>query len=74
LQPLLCPVVEIALETPALGVASLDEPRARGGELLSCIRVRQRLRDQLGEAEEALLGPLGERFLTSQCPVNAGSR
>ena len=33
-EPLLGAVVEVALEAPALGVLRLDEPRARGPDLL----------------------------------------
>jgi hypothetical protein len=68
-QPLLRSVMEVALETPALGVTRLNQPCPRGGELLPRIGVRQRLRDQLGEAREALLGALGQRLL-----AHVGSR
>jgi hypothetical protein len=56
--------MEIALEMPALGVTRLHRPRARRGELLARIGVRERLGDKLGEALEALLGALGQRFPT----------
>jgi hypothetical protein len=41
--------VQVALQPPALGVAGLDDARARGGELLARVGVGERLRDELGE-------------------------
>ena len=55
-EALLGAVVEVALEAAALGVAGLDEPRPRGGELLARVGVRQRLGHQLGEVAQAPLG------------------
>ena len=54
-EPLLRAVVEVALEPPALGVAGLDDARARGGELLVGVGVGERLRDQVGEVAQPLL-------------------
>jgi len=44
-QPLLCAVVEVALEPPALGIAGLDDTCARCGQLLVGVSVRERLCD-----------------------------
>ena len=60
-EPLLRAVVQVALEPPALGVAGLDDARARRGQLLVGVGVRERLGDQLGEVAQALLGALRER-------------
>ena len=57
-EPLLRAVVEVALEPPALGVADLDDPRARRGELLVGVGVGQRLGDELGEVAQPLLEAL----------------
>ena len=54
-EPLLRAVVEVALQPAALGVARLDDPRARGGELVARLGVGERLRGELGEARDALL-------------------
>ena len=62
-EPLLGAVVEVALEAPAGGVAGLDDARARGGQLVARVGARERERDELGEALEALLGVRGERLL-----------
>ncbi len=48
-EPLLSAVVQVALEPHAFGVADLDEPRPRCGQLLVGVRIRQSLRDQFGE-------------------------
>ena len=60
-EPLLRAVVQVALEPPALGVAGLDDARARRGQLLVGVGVRERLRDQLGEVAQALLDAVRER-------------
>ena len=61
-EPLLSAVVEVALQPPALVVAGLDDAGARGGELLARLRVRERLRGELGEVRDPLLGALRERL------------
>ena len=59
-EPLLRAVVQVALEPAALGVARLDDPRARGGEILARLRVGERLAGQLGEvARSAARRPPG---------------
>ena len=55
-EALLGAVVEVALQPAALGVAGLDDARARGGQLVVRIGVRERLRDEVGEVAQALLG------------------
>ena len=62
-EPLLRAVVQVALEPPALGVAGLDDARARGGQLLVGVGVRERLRDQLGEVAQSLLDALRQRLV-----------
>ena len=62
-EALLRAVVEVALEPPPLGVADLDEPRARGGELLVRVGVGQRLSDEVGEVAQPLLDALGKRLV-----------
>ena len=54
-EALLGAVVQVALETPALGVARLDDPRPRAGELLAGLLVRERERHQLRELADAVL-------------------
>ena len=58
-QPLLRAVVQVALQPAALGVAGLDEAGARRCELLARVGVRERLRGQLGEVPDPLLGSFG---------------
>ena len=60
-EPLLGAVVKIALDASPRGVRGLDDPRARGGQLLTRIHVRERRGDQLGEAADPHLGPGRER-------------
>ena len=62
-EPLLGAVVQVALQPAALGVAGLDDARAGGGELVVRVGVRERLRDEVGEVAEALLGALRQRSL-----------
>jgi hypothetical protein len=54
---LLGPVVEVPLEPAALFQRRLDEPGARGRQLRARLRVRERVRRQLGEPLEPVLGP-----------------
>ena len=54
-ESLLRAVVQVSLQTSALGVTCLDDPDAGRGELPVCIGVRQRLRDELGEVGETAL-------------------
>ena len=70
-EPLLRAVVQVALEPPALGVAGLDDARARRRQLLVRVGVRQRLRDELGEVAQPLLVALGERLLRPASPRRA---
>ena len=58
-EALLRAVVQVALEPLPLGVADLDEPRARGGELLVGVGVGQRLGDEVREVAQPLLDALG---------------
>ena len=60
-QLLLRPVVEIALDPPPGFVGGGDDAGARSGELGAHRRVRNRSRDELGEAGEALLRVRGNR-------------
>ena len=62
-QPLLCAVVQVALEPPALGIPGLDDARARGGQLLVGVGVRERLCDQLREVAQSLLEALWQRLV-----------
>jgi hypothetical protein len=48
-EPLLSAVVQVALEPHAFGVADLDEPRPRCGQLLVGVGIGQSLRDEVGE-------------------------
>ena len=61
-EPLLRAVVEVALQPPPLGVARRDDAGARRRELLARLGVRQRLRRQLGEVGDPLLGVGRERL------------
>ena len=61
-EPLLGAVVKVALQATALGVAGLDDARARSRELLARLGVGQRLGGQLGEARDPLLRPRRERL------------
>src|SRR6266498_4574134 len=49
-EPLLGPVVEVALDAPPCFVASGDDSCARGDQFRARGRIRDRGRDQLGEA------------------------
>ena len=60
-EPLLRAVVQVALQPPPLGVAGLDDARARGGEIGARLRIGQRLRRELGEVRDPLLGARRER-------------
>ena len=62
-QPLLCAVMEVALESPALGIPGLDDACARGGQLLVGVGVRERLCDQLREVAQSLLEALWQRLV-----------
>ena len=62
-EPLLRAVVQVALEPPALGVAGLDDARARRGQLLVGVGVGERLRDELGEVAQPLLDALRQRLV-----------
>ena len=62
-EALLRAVVQVALQAAALGVAGADDARARGGQLGVGIGVGERLRHEVGEVAEALLGPVRERAL-----------
>ena len=62
-EPLLRAVVQVALEPPALLVAGLDEPRARGDQVRARLRARHRQRHQLAELPEPVLGFRRERVL-----------
>ena len=55
-EPLLGAVVQVALQSPALGVAGLDDARARARELVVGVGVGQGLRDELGEVQQPPLG------------------
>ena len=54
-EALLGAVVEVPLEPPPLGVAGLDDARARRGQLLAGLRVAQRDGDEVRELLEAIL-------------------
>ena len=54
-ETLLGAVVEIALESPALRDTRLDDPCARGRQLIVGLRALERERDELREIGEALL-------------------
>ena len=58
-EALLGAVVEVAHDAAALLVGGLDEPRAGGGEFLSCLGIGDRVGDELGELGDAILGALG---------------
>ena len=58
-EALLGAVVQVALEAPARRVAGLDEPRARGGELVAGVRAGECKRYELGEALEACFAAVG---------------
>ena len=59
-ETLLCAVVEVPLEAPTVSVAGLDDPRARRGQLLAGLGVRQRDGDEPRELLEAFLDAGGE--------------
>ena len=73
-EPLLRAVVQVALEPPALGVAGLDDARARRGQLLVGVGVRERLGDQLREVAQPLLVALRERLGRPAFPRRARPR
>ena len=58
-EALLLAVVQVALQAAALRVAGADDARARGGQLGVRRRRGERLRHEVGEVAEALLGPSG---------------
>ena len=60
-EPLLGAVVKVALDPSARRVRGLDDPRSRGGQLLTRIHVRERRGDELGEAADPRLGARRER-------------
>ena len=62
-EALLRAVVEVALEPAALGVAGLDDARARGGQFAARLGVGERQRDELREVRDPLLRALRERRL-----------
>jgi hypothetical protein len=62
-QPLLGAVVEVSLDPPPRGVAGLDDATARGRELLTCLGVGDRLRDQFGEVSQPRFGAGRQRLL-----------
>ena len=55
-EPLLGTVVQVALEPPALLVAGPHDPRARRLQILTCLRARDRERDEVAEGGEPHLG------------------
>ena len=62
-EPLLCAVVQVALDPPADLIRGGDDPRTRGDQLGPALRVRHRGRDQLGELRHPLLGVGRQRRL-----------
>src|SRR3954447_21886558 len=60
-EPLLCPVVEVALEAAALLEPGLQDPQAGGVELLARLGALEAERDELGEVAEAPLGVGAQR-------------
>ena len=65
-EALLRAVVQVALEAAALGVAGAHDARARGRQLVVRVGVGERLRDEVGEVAQALLGSLGQRALVDR--------
>src|SRR5689334_23473862 len=59
-EPLLRPVVQVALDPTARVVAGRDDARTRRGELCSAVGVADRGAQELGELLETLLGVGGE--------------
>ena len=59
-EPLLSAVVQVALEPHPFGVADLDEPRPRRGQLLVGVGIGQSLRDEFGEVAQPLLETVGQ--------------
>ena len=55
-EPLLGAVVQVALQSPPLGVPGLHDARARARELVVGVGVGQGLRDELGEVQQPPLG------------------
>ena len=70
-EPLLRAVVEVALEALALGVADLDEPRPRRGELVAGVGVRERLGHEVGEVRQP---PAGVRRQALRLAGRGGER
>ena len=65
-EALLRAVVQVALQPAALGIARAHDARAGGGELVVRVGVGERLRDEVGEVAQALLGSLGQRALVDR--------
>jgi hypothetical protein len=65
-EPLLGAVVEVALEAAALLEPRLQDPQARGVELLARLGALEAERDELGEVAEAPLGVGPERVGASR--------
>src|SRR3954453_23610439 len=53
-QPLLCAIVQVALEPPALRIRGLHDPRSGRRQLLVRVGVGERLSNQLREVAQAL--------------------
>jgi hypothetical protein len=54
-EPLLRAVVQVALESSALGHACFDDACARGGQLVVCFGALERERDEVREVGQTLL-------------------
>ena len=73
-EPLLCSVVQVALESPALAVADLHHARPGRGQLLVGVGVGQCLCDQLGKVAQPPLKTFGQRVLGRASPPPARPR
>ena len=62
-EALLSAVVQVALESPALGVADRHELGTRRGQPLTGVGVGQRLPDEVREVAEPLLEPIRQRLV-----------